>query len=416
MRATRYMRATPSKNGTRCVRVKTIGKLARGAALAGLAGLLALGLTACFLPGGSALDDPEELAKAAVSAADYSSLQQVAAAGRLEVQDLEESGEPSGAKALFVNEWQTTLPDGTVVTWTHVLDDRDTPDDPEDDVITVTRSYDVWNGEVEKTETITRPRKPEAHWTSWVDDRIVQEGDVQVFADGVLVRQGTITATWERGGDRVYVAEAVKECYRPDRAGAIERIVITVDRDGLQTKTSYRIRLTVDGEVIVHSFTYEEFLDDGEVLVKIIREDGWYLVVRSPRNPRITEHYDPDGRLTARVTETRDGRHLDVVKEFFDAEGNLIATRHVAVEYRFLGDRVVITRTCDNGRTHTIVITEDEDGYTISRNGYEYGVKFIESGVELYDAQGSLIATVIFNEDGSCTVTKADGTETLVEL
>jgi hypothetical protein len=97
---------------------------------------------------------------------------------------------------------------------------------------------------------------------------------------------------------------------------------------------------------------------------------------------------------------------LDVVKEFYDGCGNLIAVRHVTIHYRFLGDQVVITRIFDDGQTHTTTITEDTEGYAINRNGYVYRVRFMENGVGFYDDQGNLIAMVTFNSDGTCTVTK----------
>ncbi len=380
--------------------------------------LLTFAVSGCFFPSGRTADSPEDLAMLASSVSDFKNMQVLASMGSLEVEDLEETGSPrpSGEKSLITDEWIKVLPDGTVVTWVRIIDDKDTPDDPEDDTVTVTRTYNIWAGEFEKIEKIVRPRKPEAGWRLWVDDRLVQEGTSKEFIDGVKVKEGTLTVTWKRCGDEVSVEEVIKESYRPDRSGGIVRIVITVDDQGLNTRTKYRIRLTRDGEVVVHSFTYEEFIEDGQVYVKIIRDDGYYAIVRNPLDPRITEYYTPDGILLAIVTETRSGRTLYVEKEFFDETGNLIATRRVRIEFRFLGDQVVITKTFDNGRTGTIIIEEEENGYTVNRNGFIYRVTFIEHGVEIHDGNGNLIATVIFNDDGTWTIVYPDGTEKTVSI
>ena len=385
---------------------------------AALVVMFAFAASGCFFPSGRTADSPEDLAMLASSVSDFKNMQVLASMGSLEVEDLEETGSPrpSGEKSLIIDEWIKILPDGTVVTWVRVIDDKDTPDDPEDDTITVTRTYDIWAGEFEKIEKIVRPRKPESDWSLWEDDRLVQEGTFEEFVDGVKVKEGTLTVTWKRCGDEVSVEEVVKESYRPDRSGGIVRIVITVDDQGLHTRTKYRIRLTLDGEVVVHSFTYEEFIEDGQVYVKIIRDDGYYAIVRNPLDPRITEYYTPDGILLAIVTETRSGRTLYVEKEFFDENGNLIATRRVRIEFRFLGEQVVITKTFDNGRTGTIIIEEEENGYTVNRNGFIYRVTFIEHGVEIHDGNGSLIATVIFNDDGTWTIVYPDGTEKTVSI
>ncbi|RKX85611.1 MAG: hypothetical protein DRP57_03385 [Spirochaetes bacterium] len=119
-----------------------------------------------------------------------------------------------------------------------------------------------------------------------------------------------------------------------------------------------------------------------------------------------------------RVTETRDKStgELSVVKEMYDASGNLIATKNVSFQYKFLGDEVVITKIFDNGKKLTMTVQESDEGYTVNRNGFVYSVKFEGSDVLIYDADSNLIATVTFNSDGSLTVTYADsskGSETL---
>ena len=281
-----------------------------------------------------------------------------------------------------------TRDDGTVVTIVEVVDDNNTPDNASDDTVTVTRTYDIWAG-AQKQDKIVRPKKPGLEWAGW------------------------------QNGSEVNLAEIVKETHRIDRNGVVVKVDTVIDTDGLQTKTKYRIKVTASGDIVVHKFTYEEFIgDDGQVYTRIVRDDGSYAVILQKKNPRITEYYTAEGTLRMRVTETRDKStgELSVVKEMYDASGNLIATKNVSFQYKFLGDEVVITKIFDNGKKLTMTVQESDEGYTVNRNGFVYSVKFEGSDVLIYDADSNLIATVTFNSDGSLTVTYADsskGSETL---
>ena len=183
--------------------------------------------------------------------------------------------------------------------------------------------------------------------------------------------------------------------------------------------TLYRIRITATGdEVVVHSFTFEEFVDNGEIYTKIIRDDGYYFIVIQPKDPKLTESYDPDGILLTRTTEflDRETGELSIEKEFFDTEGNLIETRNCTMRFIFLGDEIIIIKTFDNGDEVTLRIQEEEDGYTVNRNGLVYSIRFIANGVEIYDENMDLIATVTVNEDGTWTVIYPDGSEETVSI
>ena len=54
-----------------------------------------------------------------------------------------------------------------------------------------------------------------------------------------------------------------------------------------------RLKLVIAGkEIPVHIEV--EFEEDGEIYVKVIRDDGKYAIVRSKIDPRITEYYTED--------------------------------------------------------------------------------------------------------------------------
>ena len=375
-------------------------------------------LTGCqLMPFGNA-NSAKNLALLASSITDYRNDSAVASSSKLDADDLQGKGIVIG-KSLTTTTRTVTRDDGTVVTIVEVVDDNNTPDNASDDTVTVTRTYDIWAG-AQKQDKIVRPKKPGLDWAGWQDGLFVQK-DISItsFINGVKVSEGTMDVTWRQNGSDVNLAEIVKETHRIDRNGVVVKVDTVIDTDGLQTKTKYRIKVTASGDIVVHKFTYEEFIgDDGQVYTKIVRDDGSYAVILQKKNPRITEYYTAEGTLRMRVTETRDKStgELSVVKEMYDASGNLIATKNVSFQYKFLGDVVVITKIFDNGKKLTMTVQESDEGYTVNRNGFVYSVKFEGSDVLIYDADSNLIATVTFNSDGSLTVTYADsskGSETL---
>ena len=154
-----------------------------------------------------------------------------------------------GTQALIIDEEVYVLPDGTEVTIVRMLDDRDTAD-PEDDLLTITRSFEMWEGAT-KTHQIQRPRPPESSWSGWEDDRLTQAGTIEVYVEGIMIQHGTVDVTWQRAGDLVTVDAIEQELTAVDPAGGIVRTMITVDDAGLQQKTVYRISIS-DGYEILH--------------------------------------------------------------------------------------------------------------------------------------------------------------------
>lgn len=377
------------------------------------------------------------LAQVASAANDYHTQALLASMGRLEVEDLEASGSGGsqgashgsspgyGPQTVTVDESTHTLPDGTIVTITRLHDDRDTPSDPTDDLLTVTRSFELWEGAT-KIHQIERPLRPDhtAVW-GWVASAVpgiselAQAGTVEVFVEGIKIKSGTVDITWRRddASDDVWVYQVDTELIGIGPGAAITRTVITVEA-GLQTKTVYRIRVENGTDIVVHSFTFEEFDDNGEILTKIIRDDGWYVIVREKRAPRILEHYDPDDVMRLRSVTERDpvtGRRT-TIREHYDADGNLVAVRELQIRIQFLGDQIIVTKTFDTGRTVDVILTETDNGYRITRSSFTYLVVFTDEGVELYTEDGALIGTVIFLADGDYRVVFPDGESERVAL
>ncbi len=386
----------------------------------GLAGLF-VSISGCQMF--SMSSDPlsaRNLAMVVSSVADYRNDSTVAASSKLEVDDVSGKGIVI-SKSLTSTTRVVTRSDGVVVTIVEVLDDNNTPGDRSDDTLTVTRTYTAWDGAA-RMDKIIRPLKPQADWSGWDSNDLYTQGDIKIssFINGVKISEGTETLVWRKDGDTVSIYKIIKETHRIGRNGNINKVEIVVDKNGLQKKTLYRIHVTSDGEVVVHSFTFEEITgSDGKIYTKIIKDDGSYAIVVNKKNPRIVEYYTSDGILKMRITETRDmgNGDLSVTKEFYDPSGNLVKTRKIVFSYRFIGDEVVVTKRFDNGRSVTMTITESSDGYTINRNGYTYIVKFEKGNVAIYDKDSNLIATVTFNNDGSVTVKySGSGKETRVNM
>lgn len=389
------------------------------------AGLLIVGaflvlafFTGCQLMPFSNANSAKNLALLASSITDYRNDSAVASSSKLDADDLQGKGIVI-SKSLNTTTRTVTRDDGTVVTIVEVVDDNNTPDNPADDTVTVTRTYDIWAG-AQKMDKIVRPKKPGLDWDGWQDGLFVQK-DITVtsFINGVKVSEGTMDITWRQNGSSVTLAEIVKETHRIDRNGVVVKVDTVIDENGLQTKTKYRIKVTTSGDIVVHKFTYEEFTgDDGQIYTKIVRDDGSYAVILQKKNPRITEYYTTEGILRMKVTETRDKStgELSVVKEFYDASGKLVNTKNVSFQYKFLGDEVVITKTFDNGKQLTMTVQESDEGYTVNRNGFVYNVKFDGSDVLIYDADSNLIAKVSFNTDGNVTIIYADSSKGTVTV
>jgi hypothetical protein len=378
-----------------------------------------VGLTSCFLAR-SRVGEPltnNEIVMMASSVSDYRNSQAMISVGKREISDLNDADffDPLLNKTIFIFEWTDYQPDGTIVTILKVLDDQNTPGDTEDDVVSMTRTYDIWDGEAEKVEKITRPRIPETDWSSWEGDTLEWQGDVDFFVDGVKVKSGTLSVTWKKtdgGGspppeEEVYVSKIVIELERIDKRGIIEKHVIIVNEDGSREETKYRVVVTNGEEVVVHTLIFTEIEEGGEVYTKIIKDDGSYTIVRNVWDPRIAEYYTPDDILRIITTEIREGKNLFVEKEFFNDDGELIETRNIQYQFVFLGDEAIVLRKIIGGEEITIRIEESASGYRITRNGFVYYVHFTSDGIEIYNENMELIAIVVLNDEGTWEVERA---------
>ena len=381
-----------------------------------------IGLTSCFLAGSRVLEHPpltnDEIIMMASSVSDYRNTQALVSIGKREISDLNDTDffDPLLSKTIFIFEWTEVLPDGTAITVLKVLDDQNTPGDTEDDVVSMTRTYDIWDGEAEKIEKITRPRVPEPGWSSWEGDTLEWEGDVDFFVESVKVKSGTLSVTWKKtdGGEgtpppeeEIYVSKIVIELQRIDKRGIIEKHVINVNEDGSREETKYRVVVTNGEEVVVHTLVYTEIEEGGEIYTKIINDDGSYTIVRKVWDPRITEYYTPEDIMRIRTTEIREGKILYVEKELYTDDGELVETRNIEYRFYFLGDEAIILRKIIGDQEITIRIEESSNGYKITRNGFIYIVQFTSEGIKIYNEDMQLIAVVVLNNLGIWEVNRA---------
>lgn len=394
----------------------------------------ALAVSSCALLGFGQADEVDA-AFAAGGVLDY-----VASSGYDQVQELEVaadtydllvagSGGSQSARAITTETVVREYPNVTF-TVTRELDDGDTPDDPTDDVLTVTRVAD-YGFEANAVQVLVRPLRPTADpaWDSFdpgtgpegwnVDpfDVIVQDGTVENSLDSVTISNGTIQATWRLAGANVYAEEIVREMTSVVRPNLVRRTIIEQAADGTTTLTRER---EVDG-VVVHTYTVEPFEDPetGDVFVRITREDGSYAVVRERGNrlgdPRVVDSYSADDVLVMTVEEVRSGPRGEMTstRTFYDGNGAVIGTRVVTYSVSYLDgsdeDAVRITRSV-NGRTRTVEITESGDVYLVTVRGTTYRVRSVNATtVEFLDDAGNAYMTAERAADGGWIITTADG-------
>jgi hypothetical protein len=348
----------------------------------------------------------------------YGDVRDQAVSGGLESADLEAvAGAPQSSlslisMALGVADWTYVQPDGTTVEIVQITDDRGTAADATDDIVNVTRTYRVWDDTTEKIEKITRPARPEAGWPGWDNDVLVQEGTVDEFLQGVRVKTGALTVTWNRVGSDVVLREIVKDLTRVDKYGFVDRLVITVDDNGAQTKKMSRTRLSPQGGLDVVCITFDQVLENGISYTRGTFDDGATFIVRSERDPRVVEQYTPGGILWSRKTETASGRQRAAVIDYFDAQGNIVNTVRQTFAAQFLGDSVLVRRT-DGGRLSRMLITENERGFTVRGDRVSFTVWFVGNSVQVYDGSMHLIGTVVFDDQGGCQVYMPTGTTTV---
>ncbi len=324
---------------------------------------------------------------------------------------------------LFTREKTIVWNDGTIITIFEILDDKDTPSDRQDDILTITKSYEVWEGST-KVEKIIRPRKPEADWDCWVEDvdeieRCIQDDiPIELFIEGIKTHNGMITLTWIKKDGEILLEKFDKILFGVGQGGTAERIVIEINESGVQNTTVYSVRVTEgNNDVVVHSFSVEEIEKEGEIFTKITRDDGFYTLILKQINPKVKEFYNPGDVLYMKVTEILDkgtGK-ISIVREIYN-QGNLVDVKFETVQFRLLGNEIIVTKTFDNGDEILIRIQEGVNSYIINRNGLIYHIVFISNGIEMYDENMDLIATVVFNEDGTWTVIYPNNTSVNISL
>jgi len=319
-----------------------------------------------------------------------------------------------------------------IVTITREIDDMDTAT-PTDDVVTVTRTED-YGFEASKVHIMVRPLKPTTatDWDTYVSgeatigwaeaplNEITQDGTIENLLDEVMLSSGDVEATWARSGDTIYAEEIVREVSSVVRPNVVRRTIITQTLDGETSLTHERI---VDGE-LVHSFTVEPYEDPdtGDILVKIVRDDGGYAIVRERGNragaPRIVEYYSIDDVLVMIAEERRvfATGTMESTRTFYGPDGEVTGTRVVNYSVNYMEgdeDSVQVTRTV-GGRTRIVTITESGEVYVVTMGGETYQIRVVDANtVEFLDNGGSVYMTAVRTADGAWQITMGGETVTV---
>ena len=394
----------------------------------------ALTVSSCALLGLGQADEVDA-AFAAAAVLDY-----VAVEGYDQVQELEVASDTydltvagaGGSQSARAISTETVVREYPNVTYTvtRELDDRDTPNDPTDDVLTVTRTAD-YGFEANAVHVLVRPLRPttDPAWDSydigngtegWNEiplDAILQSGTVENSLDNVMISSGTVEARWRLSGTGIYAEEIVREMSTVVRPNVVRRTIITQTSDGTTTLTRER---EVDGTV-VHAYSVEPYVDPdtGDVHVRITRDDGSYAVVRERGNrlgdPRIVDYYTADDVLVMTVEEVRSGPRgqMTSTRTHYDADGKVIGTRVVTYTVNYVDgddeDSVQITRSV-NGRSRTVTITESGEVYIVTVRGETHRVRVVNADtVEFIDAAGTIYMTAERTAEGGWLITTADG-------
>lgn len=328
-------------------------------------------------------------------------------------------GDGSSARTVATTSDVFEYPLGTL-TITREHDDNDTPTDPTDDVITVTRELD-FGFEANRVDVLVRPLRPttdpawQALWDTAPVDQIVQDGTVDHYIEVVLMAHGDVEATWAYLADVVYPEQIVREVSHVTRPNVVHRTIVFGSATG---EVSVQKEKIVDG-VVVHTFVVEPYIDPvtGQTVMRIVRDDGSYAIVRSSRSPRVIEYYNSDDDLVVVVEERRSPGTGTMVstRTFYDATGAVTNVKTVTFSLNYRQgeeDSVQITRTAE-GRTRVITITESGDVYVVDMRGQVYTVRVVDgSTVEFLDSDGNSFRTASRTADGGWQV--ATGSETVI--
>jgi len=338
--------------------------------------------------------------------------------------DLDASGGTSASVRAVTSDTNVWEFPNVTITITREIDDQDTPS-PTDDIVTVTRELD-YGFEANKVHVLVRPLRPttDPDWDSYVDgegtngwtvdpaDKIVQSGTIENLLGSVQLSGGDVEATWARVGDTIIAEQIVREMSNLVHPNVVRRTIITQTADGETTLVCER---EVDG-VVVHSFTVEPYVDPdtGEILTRIVRDDGSFAIVRTRGDrlgeARIVDYYNADGLLLMRAEEVRSFATGTIVstRTYYGPDGEVTDTRVVTYSINYIEgdeDAVQITRTVD-GRTRIVTITESGDVYVVIMGGETYLMRVVNANkVKFLDDAGNVIMTAERAADGAWQIT-----------
>ncbi len=394
---------------------------------AGALGVAVLWISSCSLLGIGQRDEIQA-SLAAGALLDY-----VAAQGLEQVQeldtasdtyDLEASGGASASVRAVTSDTVVWEFPNVTITITREIDDQDTPT-PTDDVMIVTRELD-YGFEANKVHILVRPLRPttDSEWDSYVDgdttsgwtvdpmNTIVQDGTIEKLLGDVQLSSGDVEATWARVGDTIFAEQIIKEMSNMVHPNVVHRTIITQAIDG---ETSLVREREVDG-IVVHSFTVEPYVDPdtGEILTRIVRDDGSYAIVRARGDrvgePRVVDYYNAEDLLLMRTEEVRSFPTGTMVstRTYYGPDGEVTDTRVVTYSINYIEgdeDSVQITRTV-NGRTRIVTITESGEVYVVMMGGETYLMRVVDANtVEFLDDAGNVIMTAERTPEGAWQIT-----------
>ncbi len=402
----------------------------------------------CSLNSSAGKLDPLEIAEIASLTLDYQSRQLEGEKAAMEVDDVNNDSNPSMSFHASVfgvdSEPDYILDDGSEVYVSRETMDNDTPDNMEDDWIVITRSfyYDMDGdgtdaSDLENTEVITRRPKPGNDWSVWEDQSVLNE-DGSFSQEGSVTRYlgdteapsltGSVCVTWEKT-DTVLLVSIVKETISL-MTMTTTITTITFDDDDNPVKELLRIRISDGNEIVVHSFLYSQYEDDGFQKTKIIRDDGACSVrwrdagyidpAGNETYAWFQESFDVNGILKRTKIETGSRTQRSILINIYDETGmEIVHTRSLNVRFRGNSDGSIdVIKTFDNGRVLTLGITESDTGYTIEKDGITYSVTIdLKNGtVEIIDVSGTSMGIVVIGDDGSYTVESYNGESERIEI
>ncbi|HAK45757.1 MAG TPA: hypothetical protein DCO79_07555 [Spirochaeta sp.] len=393
----------------------------------------------CSLKSGYELDSLE-MAEITSLSLDYQSMKLEGEKAAMEVDALNNADMArSGSRSVYgVDDPDYILDDGTEVYVTREYEDNDTPGNVEDDYIVITRQFYIDTDLLEFTEVLNLSVKPEADWSVW-DEPVMLNDDGSFSQEGSITRyigdtggssiEGDMRVTWVKVEEEVELYSIVKESVALMNMTTVIT-TITFDAEDNPVKEQLRIRIVDGDEIVVNSFVYTQFEEDGFTKTKMIREDGafclrWrdteYVDPSGEQTPAwIQEYYNENGILRSKRIETGYRIVREVLVYIYDESGTeIIDTR--SMDVRFSGNidgSVDVEKILDNGKLVILNIIESDEGYTITKDGYTYmvTVDLMNGIVEFFNEYGTFLGKVIIGDDGSYDVEMAGDDSERIEI